>query len=236
MKRAAIPADLPRRLRGAGFTLVELVICIGIVLILLGLLAPSISRSMNEARLTADAGTLKQNVALVMLYCNDHSEVFPVSDALAFRATDTWYKALDLSAAEVDPYPVKRFGEMTMRLSVCMVYDAEHMLPGRTLAPGEARSTDVRLAQVVYPSDKGLMLKFRGGMSVPRIPGNVTHMEGVTGQWCCGPRWRTPVAMTDCSILTTDYLTLTGGEYPLVVDLVGMPVFSTWGGYLGRDR
>jgi type II secretory pathway pseudopilin PulG len=215
-----------------GFTLVELTITLGMVMILLGLLAPAVGRSMESARMTRDLAQLQQCMTLVGLYAADYRDIFPVADSNPFRAGESWHSALQAagyvkSPAEVDPAAFRRFGRVTFYLSVCLAYSPERMLPGQTLPAMKAVSRAVYQHSVPYPSGKGAMLKGNSG------EGTVT--EGAHW-WCCVDRWCAPVAMCDGSAMLADYLAMNHGRAPVVVDQVGIPVWSTWGGYLGRDR
>lgn len=54
--------------------------------------------------------------------------------------------------------------------------------------------------------------------------------------WCCVNPRPTPIAMCDGALIFANYLELSGGKEPLVVDLIGEPVWTTWGGCLARDK
>lgn len=215
-----------------GFTLPELLVVLGVVTVLIGLVLPSIGRSVEASRRIRDGTQLRQSAALVHLYCSDHGDVIPIAHNNAFQSTWYWPGPIVMggyaqSRASIDPVGVRASNEVTYWLSVCMVYDPDRMLPGRTVPPSSALSRGVRLSNVPYPSDKALLLKFSSN--------GKTLNEG--GEWfCCGARWTTPIAMCDASVMESDYLRLSNGASPVVIDLVGMPAYSTWGGYTARDR
>lgn len=229
--RAPARSRMPA-IRAPGFTLVEMTVCTGILLILLGVLAPAIGQSAEHARMVRDAAQLQQCMTLVSLYASDHRGAFPVSDSNPFRASERWYAELQsagyiASPLEVDPAAYRKFGTVTFHLSVCLVYSPDHMLPGRTLPVDKAISSVVWQHSVPYPSSKGGMLK--------RDSGEGTVADGA--HWfCCVVRWRAPVVMCDNSALITDSIEMNHGRPPLIVDWIGAPVWTTWGGYLGRDR
>lgn len=62
-----------------GFTLVELLVVIGIVALLLAVLLPTLSRARQAARKTLCANNLRQFVAADTMYLNDHGRFPPVA-------------------------------------------------------------------------------------------------------------------------------------------------------------
>lgn len=218
----------PRR----AFTIIELLVCIGLILILISLALPSMARSIESSRNLRDCAQIRQNHAIVTLYATDHKEVFPIVHQNAFLAGIYWWKSVERagyvsSPREVDPRIFDRFGVVTIALSVCLVYKPERMLPGFTVPIGQALSDPVRLSQVSFPSSKGGLFRRESG------EGSVN--EGA--RWhCCVVPWDAAVGFCDGSAIVTNYLQLSGGTQPLRVDEIGVPVWTTWGGYLARDR
>lgn len=214
-----------------GFTLIELLMVIGVVAVLVSLALPSIGRTVDRSRLVADGARLRENAILVKSYTHDNRGLYPLADSNAFLASAQWYTPLvkggSLSSpSDADPYLVRPGYEMRFWLSLAMVYDSEKMVPGRTVDPSLADSTFVRDSDIVYPSLKGEMLRYRSGL--PAWEGGVV--------FCCGPRWITPVSMVDLSIRLGTYMDFPGAGGPIApVDQIGAPVFSTWYGFRGRD-
>jgi prepilin-type N-terminal cleavage/methylation domain-containing protein len=70
--------DATRRMRG-GFSLVELLVVIGIIAMLIGILLPALSRARDRANCTVCASNLKQIGDALMIYCNENQGwLFPV--------------------------------------------------------------------------------------------------------------------------------------------------------------
>jgi len=66
-----------RPLRGAGFTLLELLVSIGIIAVLLGILAPALSSARNAGRNAKCLGNLSQIAMGWVMYLNEHNNKFP---------------------------------------------------------------------------------------------------------------------------------------------------------------
>jgi prepilin-type N-terminal cleavage/methylation domain-containing protein/prepilin-type processing-associated H-X9-DG protein len=64
-------------LRACGFTLVELLVVIGIIAILIGILLPTLSRIQEQSRKTACLSNLRQLGAALISYANEHKGRLP---------------------------------------------------------------------------------------------------------------------------------------------------------------
>jgi type II secretory pathway pseudopilin PulG len=153
------------------FSLVELLVVAGVMMILIGLAMPSVGGAMQRARQTQDLAQLQQNERAASAYLTDWKDVFPLADGNAQRCASLWFQALvrgghldgDLSSepdavTAADPYGVRKFGSVRFLQSVCMTYDVEHMTRGRTVPVQFQTARPVHAGEVVYPSLKGWML------------------------------------------------------------------------------
>jgi len=59
------------------FTLVELLVVIGIIAVMIGILLPTLSRANRQARMTACLSNQKQLVLALMMYCQENNGYFP---------------------------------------------------------------------------------------------------------------------------------------------------------------
>ncbi len=216
--------------RRRAFSLIELTVVIGVILILIGLALPSLSGVMSRAKSTRMAAIMSSSAALLSLYANDFDDQYPVRDKKLWPSVYFWYEPLVASglmeqASDADPTGWRLYDEVRVHLSACMLQRPEQMQPGRTVPPEDALSASVRHREVVFPSSKGVLVQRYG------VPGVGSD------HWCCvGGQLPKPVAMADGSVLVGRWQDFTLEDEIYIENWIGTPVLSTWGGFEARDR
>jgi prepilin-type N-terminal cleavage/methylation domain-containing protein len=93
---------------GAGFTLVELLVVIGIIAVLIAMLMPALRRAREEARRVQCASNLRQIGFALTSYANENKDYFPHcgSQGIGHRSEDWiwWQVTLDINESQVARY------------------------------------------------------------------------------------------------------------------------------------
>lgn len=93
----------------SGFTLVELLVVIGIIALLISILLPTLSRAQVAARTTASLSNLRQIGLALQMYRNDNQGYFPVAafqsrpDRPRFRWVDALFNYLQVTEIYFSP-------------------------------------------------------------------------------------------------------------------------------------
>ncbi len=228
-------ARLYASLRGAdrGFTLTEVIVVMGMVLVLLGLALPSLGRAKEHSDRVTLAVNVRQNAVAIQAYCNDHKGMYPKYDEYVVSGSVHWNILLARggylpSARAADPVGYRRYNSNRVRMSHCMLYPWEKMVPGAVEPTEKPLAIAVYDHWVTYPTQKGLLIPQCSGFA-PRTP--------ELRCFVVSPRAiHEPVAFADTSTSIVSRFDLIGGDPVITAGLVGYPVLSTWGGYRARDR
>lgn len=214
---------------GRGFSLVELMVVVGVIAILLGFLMPALRGGRGQAERVRELVLIQQDAMSVEMYCAQSDGVYPLAHENAWMSRHMW----DEIGTQVGVVDEARAREAMPAMSVAMVHPASLMQPGRTMTPQEAHASPIRSAMVRSPSAKGLLHY----SIVPRGPRQ--------GDWCCYESWdiipphelpESPIAFADGSTSFATWITYLEARDPVLENWMGVPIMSTWDGSRGLDR
>ena len=224
-----------------GFTMVELVVVIGVVMVLLGFLLPALSGARGAAVQISDSVLLREFGLEIDVYTSSQDGKYPydpesVAASLSRVTEIIQNKSLLFSSSEVATDAGLARSPVSYSMAFC--YDWRRMRQGETeytpleedplvtdftqLEPRQIRVTDV-----ASPSLKGLAVH------------SWISYGGVQSYFCCvDQRPRAPVCFADNSVSPYSWpemLIQTDGLL-VIENGIGVPVQSTWNGIKGRDR
>lgn len=214
----------------SGFSLIEVILCIGILMILLGLVLPMTSGAKQRAMDARMLGTMRSNGALLSLYAHDHDMLFPNDSQMVGRAVLDWYRPLIRTGlirgdVDVDPDGIRRHKVQRVSMTAAAVCPPERMVPGATLPLDMSTTTTMRLSQVLHPASKGVLFQY------VQVTGEVHELWSTRAH--NGPVL--PITFADGSVLAARSRSFVL-EFDFLEDWVGSPVLSTWRGVLGVDQ
>jgi prepilin-type N-terminal cleavage/methylation domain-containing protein len=222
-----------------GFTIIELLVTIGIVALVASLLTVGMSRAKKSGAMTKDLSLVRQNAAATLMYVSDFKDAFPLLGKHSYDVMHWWYECLLASGhvasrQAVDPHykepPVHRYQrfEFTRTTAISQQYLTER---GATEFPVNHLSGQ-RLAAVAYPSQKGMIV--RGWNGEYPFAHSSEEQRGMQIEWFIGSA-RTPLAAMDGAGRIDARAKMIGGTPEVVINSIGVPFYSTWGGLRGID-
>lgn len=225
----ALPGH-PARPGIRGFTLIELIVSLGIIMVLAGLLLPALGGIRAEARTTRMLAAMRSGGMALSAYADDRREVYPIAEAGVGGSMLRWHRPIVDAGylpreEDSDPDGYKTIGESRVSMSGCLASTPEEMVPGATIPIDLALAKAVRVSDVSFPSSKGVLVQWLHVVSG-------THVF-----WTYNPDVKpiSPITYADGSVARarcTDFIL----EQPFFENWVGHPVLSTWNGCRGIDR
>jgi len=90
LRRPCAPRAFPGNRRPGGFTLVELLVVIGIIAVLVSILLPSLNRAREAANQTKCLSNLRQLGMAFQMYLNENKGAFPYSGRYDIPKNEDW--------------------------------------------------------------------------------------------------------------------------------------------------
>ncbi|MGP1271781.1 MAG: type II secretion system protein [Phycisphaerales bacterium] len=227
-----------------GFTLLEVIVAVGIVVILLSILLPTLGGARSKAQLIGQSGAMRSLTQTIYAYAGDWDDVYPMADTRPSYIIPSYGPGL-VPEPEVDRSTVGRmwheaivdagmataseledpdsYNILNSVLSKTLMHAPSLFVPGSVLPYGERVVVPVRTTDVLHPGRKGIM----------RPRGDTANDPGIA--WCCVDAIRGPVAFADTSVTVMTWQDFPPPKYPMIGD-IGRPVTATWHGVRGIDR
>jgi prepilin-type N-terminal cleavage/methylation domain-containing protein len=168
--------QVARSHQARGFTLVELLVVIGIIAVLLSILLPTMSRARDTARFTQCRSNLNQIGIAVRMYANDYKDRWPGATTWGGHITPA-------DIADQKEFAQAR-GNGQFRVGPGRIAKDENgdVIPGST---PEVYGLPSLLHGIVPPGPGQPAIDFSQGLSGPDLPRKPKYLPGDSKVWIC---------------------------------------------------
>lgn len=172
-----------------GFTLVELLVVIGIISLLLSILLPTVNRARESARATVCSANLKQIAFAVQAYCNDNKGILHM-------APDRWQWVTTAP-------PVQLIQASSSSAYWGVAYLPYISSPAIYSKTGDVKATVYAAARKVFNCPSEILMSPAFGNTDPATPGHYGANFCVTGKfpstrWAKIGRYKNPAETIFC--------------------------------------
>jgi len=228
------------------FSIIELVVVIGVIMVLLGIFLPTLSGAKASAKQIQQVSNIRQVGTLIDLYLNDWKESYPIADIRPDWFPDSvsqadaerlgigkrWETAL-IGASLATPHEIDTIYYNSHAFNSVTMYTSPDVMTPTTIPVWEShQNSAVKQSWAKYPSLKGLV-----GVSFVPDGGNEDRLVAGHKLWNNGlpDGPLAPVLFADSSVSRLRYSELRKPD-PAPIGYWGLGIMYTWNGIKGRDR
>jgi len=144
-----------------GFTLVELLVVIGIIALLISILLPSLSRAREIANRAKCAANLKQVGEMLQLYANEQNpQCFPRGYYLGASNISGLLTTITIDNTKTDPFGTTRTAVNNVSQIFWLLMRNEDMVPGALICPSSNFTPDTYTGNQAVGQAPGLQCNF----------------------------------------------------------------------------
>ncbi len=208
-----------------GFTLVELLVVIGIIALLIAMLLPALARAREAAKATSCLSNMRQLAGALVMYCNENREHLPVQygDVTTF--------------ADPGVYDTSNSGNWNVLASLIRYVDGVDVASSLWVCPSAGEFTWTGWGEPAAPSDTNYMINSAViGRPLSRISDSADMIWLQEDRFRWNIAWRRPAAAggspPEYSAWCFDNGSYWGQEYSNLHYVAGSPGGNQGGGNL----
>ncbi|MFO0859802.1 MAG: type II secretion system protein [Phycisphaerales bacterium] len=214
----------PGRGTEKGFSLIELVVSLGVLAILIGLVLPALGGARRRGRMATEVVHVRTLMQLVVQYAATYQDYFPTCGNGPGAASASFPRPLRLAGLLVrEDDAISRTGQV-WQLTATAYIDPLVIRPGVVPASDAVVMSPRKFADVLFPSAKGVFSPVR------------RMNEAIEMSWCCGNAPAGACAFADGSADEYRWSDFSTAEGLQIEMWAGVPIFTTWDGVRGKDK
>lgn len=214
--------------RRAAFSIVELMVSIGAIVILIGILLPSFRHARRASQQLGEEIRAKQLAESVVLYCASYRDMLPSYGRTLGDRSGGW--GIPMDSAGLLSYSSEFLSNKDYyKFSYTGFVDPKDLAPGNVPPASRIIVRTQKITDVRFPSQKGMLW--------PVQVGKMTVDASQQPIWCCTDNpTRGAIPFFDTSVGVFKWIDFLDEDTLTTEYWAGRPVVSSWFGLNGIDR